>query len=639
MKCEMAGLLLATLSTASFPFALAGHDVSAFAPDGRIALGANYWASKSSTRMWQDWQPDEISKDLDVLKAHGFSFLRVFPRWDVFQPIWEAHRPGHETYETYMTQDELPRPETPAGHAGVDERMMRRFEEFCDMCAARGFKLIVCPLTGQMTFRVYVPQALERRDLYSDPVALKWERRYLDYFVRRMRHHGAIAAWESGNETNCLGPIASPDAVEAWLALIHGTIRLADGARPVIGPNSLEITDGKWRVDRIAALSDVLTVHPYQIWSNAYLDDGNGIRNALFATSYNVALEQIGGKPAFVEEHGIRRAEWISKANVARYARGLCWNLFASGCRGLGWWCAFDQDNQMIPPYDWKEPCVELGAFKSDRTPYPVAHALSKFTSFILSLPFKALPPAKADCVIIVRDSEMVNGTYVLARQAGLQPRFADPTKRLPDSRVYFLPDAKGRAFLTLRRWDELKARVRDEGATLAIEWNDTFLPDHEEVFGAEIESRTPGRPVFRPISAEALETDKSGNPCFMRNRYGKGTVYLLTRPVSALANGKTGGFDSDAWRYYATACPKKLLVEDGARDVTVSEHPFADGTVAVILVNNSSRPHSSKPAIASGWTVAGSLTDDASAAEWKDGALRLDGNAGILLMLRKGDR
>ena len=281
----------------------------------------------------------------------------------------------------------------------------------------------------------------------------------------------------------------------------------------------------------------------------------------------------------------------------------------------------------------------ELGAFKSDRTPYPVAHALSKFTSFILSLPFKALPPAKADCVIIVRDSEMVNSTYVLARQAGLQPRFADPTKRLPDSRVYFLPDAKGRAFLTLRRWDELKARVRDEGATLAIEWNDTFLPDHEEVFGAEIESRTPGRPVFRPIAAEALETDKSGNPCFMRNRYGKGTVYLLTRPVSALANKKTGGFESDAWRYYATACPKKLLVEDGARDVTVSEHPFADGTVAVILVNKSSRPHSSKPAIASGWTVAGSLTDDASAAGWKDGALRLDGNAGILLMLRKGDR
>ena len=234
----------------------------------------------------------------------------------------------------------------------------------------------------------------------------------------------------------------------------------------------------------------------------------------------------------------------------------------------------------MIPPYDWKEPCVELGAFKSDRTPYPVAHALSKFTSFILSLPFKALPPAKADCVIIVRDSEMVNSTYVLARQAGLQPRFADPTKRLPDSRVYFLPDAKGRAFLTLRRWNELKARVRDEGATLAIEWNDTFLPDHEEAFGAEIESRTPGRSVFRPISAEALETDKSGNPCFMRNRYGKGTVYLLTRPVSALANEKTGGFDSEAWRYYATACPKKLLVEDGARDVTVSEHPFADGTV-----------------------------------------------------------
>lgn len=615
-------------------------DISTFAPTGTLAFGLNYWASKSATRMWQDWNPSEIEQDLDVMKAHGFTFLRVFPRWDVFQPIWEAHNPRRKLQcETYLTSDELHRPDTPAGYAGVDERMMECFEAFCNMCAARGFKLIVCPLTGQMTFRIYVPQALERRDLYSDPVALMWERRYLDYFVRRMRHHEAIAAWESGNETNCLGDIDSPDAVEAWLAFIHGTIRLADRTRPVIGPNSLEITEGKWRIDRIAALSDVLTIHPYNMWKNAYLDEGNGIRNAFFATSCNVALEQIGGKPAFVEEHGIRRAECMSKANVARYARGLCWNLFAAGCRGLGWWCAFDQDEQMIPPYDWRQPYLELGAFKSDRTPYPVAKAMAKFSEFLRSLPFKVLPAAKTDCVIIVRNDEMVNSTYVLARQAGLQPRFADPTKRLPESKVYFLPNAKGRAYLTLRRWEELKGRVRDGGATLAISWNDTFLSGHEEVFGAEIESRTPGKPVFRPITAEVLERDSEGRPYLLRNKYGKGCVYLLARPLAAAASEQTGGFDSDAWKYYAKVCERNLLVDDGVRDVTASEHQFDDGSVGVILVNNSSTAVSVKPKIAAGWSVTESLTDDASAATWKDGALKLDGNAGILLMLRKGDR
>ncbi|MCQ2392055.1 MAG: hypothetical protein MJ240_11585 [Kiritimatiellae bacterium] len=614
----------------------AEFDISAFAPEGGLALGANYWGSKSATRMWQDWDPDSLAKDLDVLKAHGFTYLRVFPRWDVFQPIWEAHTPNQQTYETYLTQDELPRPETPAGYAGVDERMMERFEAFCDLCAKRDMKLIVCLMTGQMTFRIFTPQALERRDLYTDPVALKWERRLLDYFVTRMRHHRAIAAWESGNETCCLGPIASPDAVEAWLALIHGTIRLADPTRPVIGPNTINITDGAWRIDRIAPLSDVLTVHPYNMWTKAFLDDGNGIRNAFFAPSCNVALEQIGGKPAFVEEHGIRRAECTSKANTALYARGLCWNLWSSGCRGLGWWCAFDQDNQMIPPYDWKEPYLELGAFKSDRTPYPVAKTLGSFMSFLDGLPFRKLPAAKTDCVIIVRDGEMVNSTYVLARQAGLQPRFADPTKKLPDASVYFLPNAKGRAFLTLRRWEELKARVREGGATLAISWNDTFLSDHEAVFGAEIESRTPGKPVFRPITAEVLEKDGEGRPYLMRNRYGKGVVYLLARPLALAANARVGGFDSNSWRYYAKVCPKKLMVEDGVRDVTVSEHPFGETRVGVILVNNSTTPYAAKPTVAEGWRVVSAHTDDPVAAEWKDGALRLAGNAGILLMLEK---
>lgn len=611
--------------------------LSAFAPTGTLAFGVNYWASKSATRMWQDWEPEEIAKDLDVLTAHGVTFVRVFPRWDVFQPIWEAHHPWRDQHvETYLTADERPRPETPAGDAGVDERMMERFEAFCDLCAARGLKLIVAPLTGQMTFRIYVPQALERRDLYADPVALMWERRYLDYFVRRMRHHRAIAAWESGNETNILGPIASPEAAEAWLAFIHSTIRLADPTRPVIGPDTCQITEGNWRIERVAPLSDVLAVHPYNMWKKAYLDEGNGIRNAFFVASCRLALEQIGGKPAFVEEHGLRRAECMSRANAARYARGLCWNLLASGGRGLGWWCAFDQDNQMMPPYDWKEPCLELGAFKSDRTPYPIAKALARFMSFVRSLPFPALPAAKTDCVIVVRDDEMVNSTYVLARQAGLQPRFADPTKRLPEAPVYFLPDARGRACLSLRHWEELKARVRDGGATLAISWSDTFLSGHEEVFGAEIERRTPGKPVFRPITAEVLEREPDGCPRFLKNRYGKGTVYLLSRPLAAAANNKTGGFDSDAWKYYARVCPKRLLVENRVRDVTISEHPFADGSVGVVLVNNAATRVATTPKVADGWSVASALTDDADAATWADGELRLDGNAGILLLLKK---
>ena len=626
-------VLLGLLTTAR---CVAANDEPAFLESGGLELGVNYWASKTATRMWQDWQPEEIARDLDVLKSHGFRFLRVFPRWDVFQPIWEVHSPNRKKSEIYLTADELPRPDTPAGFAGVDERMMERFEAFCDLCAARDLKLIVCVMTGQMTFRIFVPQALQGCDLYADPLALAWERRYIDYFVRRMKHHRAIAAWESGNETCCLGPIASPDAVEAWLALIHGTFRLADPSRPVIGPNGTGITDDPWRVDRISMFSDVLAVHPYNMWSKAYLHDGNGIRNSLLAASQNMVVEQIGGKPCFVEEHGVRRAESLSRDNVAYYVRGLCWNLWAMDCRGLGWWCAFDQDNQLIPPYDWREPYLELGIFKSDRSPYPAAKAVRKFHDMLGKLPFARLPKAKSDCVIIVPDCDLALGTLILARQAGLMPTFADPTRALPESSVYFLPDAKGRAWLTQTRWEDLKARVRDGGATLAVSWNNTFLSHHEEVFGAEIDRRTPRHIVFRPITAEVLERDAEGDPLLMVNRYGKGKVYLLARPISRRALDQEGGFDSDLWKYYARVCPKQTIVRTGLRDVMASEHPFEDGSVGVVIVNNASDRKTFSSEIAEGWTVASTLTDDAAAAVWSDGRLTLDGNAGLLLILRK---
>ncbi|MBR0056077.1 MAG: hypothetical protein IJP66_02000 [Kiritimatiellae bacterium] len=53
----------------------------------------------------------------------------------------------------------------------------------------------------------------------------------------------------------------------------------------------------------------------------------------------------------------------------------------------------------------------------------------------------------------------------------------------------YFFSLAADRAFLTLERWEELKARVR-AGATLYLSWNDTFLDSMEEVGGVEVAFR-----------------------------------------------------------------------------------------------------------------------------------------------------
>ena len=57
--------------------ALAVSAAEAFLPSGRLALGANYWASHAATQMWSKWNADEVEKDLAALEASGMTMLRV----------------------------------------------------------------------------------------------------------------------------------------------------------------------------------------------------------------------------------------------------------------------------------------------------------------------------------------------------------------------------------------------------------------------------------------------------------------------------------------------------------------------------------------------------------------------------------
>ena len=54
---------------------------------GKLHVGLNYWASESATRMWRNYDPQVIEKDLALCEKYGVSMLRVFALWPDFQPI------------------------------------------------------------------------------------------------------------------------------------------------------------------------------------------------------------------------------------------------------------------------------------------------------------------------------------------------------------------------------------------------------------------------------------------------------------------------------------------------------------------------------------------------------------------------
>ena len=627
-------------------------------PSGRLALGANYWASHAATQMWSKWDEAAVEKDLLALKDAGMTWLRVFPNWAEFQPIVAVPLNGghwNVTRETRMFLSEDPLPDTPCGRAGVDERLVERFERFCDLAEKHGFRLIVPLLTGQMTFRNLVPPALVHLDPYADPYALKWEARYLECMVTRLKAKKAIAAWESGNEARILGKCENPDQAEFWQRYVQDVIRRADPSRPVVGVDGLNLTDDSvWPTRVNALLSDYVTTHPYGMWGAVYQDDMRSIRSLLFASSQTAILGDVAGRPSFVEEHGARRQEQVSRGHLADYMRGMLWNAWDADCRAMLWWCAFDQTGVEIAPYDWREPCVELGIFTRDRQPYPALESLRKFAAFQASLPFPALPKARPNCHFIVSDADVARASYVLAKQAGLRPSFQSAEQPIRDAKRYFLPSAKGRACLTLGRWRELKEKVRG-GATLYLSWDDTFLDEMESVAGIEIDYRdaagesaevrgegysftvrTPIRRRFRALTAKTLAADAAGNGVFFVNRYGKGSVYVLAFPLESLCCKGAGRFASDAYRIYETVAPVWKLLKTGRRDVVATEHCFGGGRCGVVVVNNSPDPYVGAPEIAEGWEVKSALTDDPACAKWGDGKLELGPDSGILLMTEK---
>ena len=210
-----------------------------FEAGGRFFVGCNYWASHAGTAMWRDWRPEVVEADFRLLAENGVEVARVFPLWPDFQPIQALTGGGQSFVE--MRFGERPLPDTPAGRAGVDEVMVERFRELCRVAEANRIKLIVGLVTGWMSGRMHVPPAFERVNVITDPTAIRWQVRRVRYLVRELRGCPAIAAWDLGNECNCMAWSDSPSEAWCWSNAITSAVRVEDPDRPVVsGMHSLK---------------------------------------------------------------------------------------------------------------------------------------------------------------------------------------------------------------------------------------------------------------------------------------------------------------------------------------------------------------------------------------------------------------
>lgn len=622
------------------------HD-SLFATDSlfageRFEVGCNYWARHAGVYMWRDWDARQVEKDLDLLAAHGMTVLRVFPLWPDFQPL-TAEYGGCGAFRGY-TQNGGPI----KNYAAVDDSMIDRFRYLCDVAEKRGIKLVVGLVTGWMSGRLFVPPALEGKNVLVDPDAIAWQCRFVRYFVDSLKNHPAIAAWDLGNESNCMGD-ARPEQLWLWMHAVSSEIRVNDPSRPVVsGMHSVKtLKDANVNVRQQSELVDWLTTHPYPLWTpECNLEQFDSLRNGCHPACETTLYANLSGRPAFVEEAGSMGPGIVSEERAAAAMRMQMFSCWAAGVPAFVWWCAFDQGHLDFAPYDWTAIERELGLFMVDGTPKPTATGMRDFASFIKSLPFAALPPRRIDAVVLVSEKEdfwkQALGAWLLSRQAGFDICYAPAEGEWPQSSFYILPSSASNSYTTYshRAWKRLVGKVQLGATVLITLGNGAVLSDLEAVAGVRTESHfkcnttrhviakkggfdLPDSYVRRIslVDGDVLAKDAEGSPVMTMKRLGTGRVVFMNGAVEVNAS-------IDGWPAYAEAAEVagvKRLVRGDNPSVGFTEHSM-NGVTYVVAVNYKSDP------VNVNIECDGTISRTFGSGSLKDGVLSLGANNAVVI-------
>jgi beta-galactosidase len=638
----------------------------AFTTPGSFMVGCNYWASHAGTHTWSNWHPEVIEADFKQLSENGIKVLRVFPLWPDFQPIHQIY--AGEGKPKYIGFKDGPLPLTEAGQNGMSEEQLQHFKTMADLAEKYKLKLVVGLITGWMSGQLYVPPALEGKNILTDPESLAWQQKFVTTFVGRFKNHKAILAWDFGNECNVMEKVASNYQAYVWSSVISGAIRSMDNTRAIVsGMHTLSPSDdAEWRIKDQAALTDVLTTHPYSLWTPYASQDGiNTMRTILHGAAETRMYGDIGGKPCLTEETGVMGPMTGGEQEKASFARTALFSNWANDCRGTFWWCGYDQLRLSYAPYDYASVEQELGLIKEDRTPKPVLGEFKKFSAFIDQLPFKVLPARKTEAVCILTEGQenwpVAYSSFILAKQAGFDFKFEKAGQELTDAPLYLLPSIKGIDPVFKGYWFKLLDKVK-QGASLYLSIDDAYLPTLTEPLGIEISTNIKRRGDLRFASAEAggdslkfitpavrkyiikskqakvLATEPDGNPALLECSLGKGKVYLLTFPLEMNMATTTGAFDKGQPQYnhiykkIAQTLLNDRVITQNDPSIGVTEHPVSDKEKVIIMINYNPETADAMLKLKDGWKISSSLYGGLPTG----GKVQLKGNDALVLIVKK---
>ncbi len=210
--------------------------------------------------MWHEFDADAVRRDLSAIAARRIETVRVQLSWDAFMP-----------------SDRAPNP-----------RRMRDLEILLTVARELGLRLVLTVFAETIGDCLMLPAyAVDRRnprrgvrcvtdarvvdggprDIYTDPLMLEVQVRWLDALLGGFASHPAIAAWELGHDpASTIRPARIADLV-GWVALLAERVRGQDErCRLTLGQSDVV----RGRAVRLASVADSvdelgLTVRPQRL--------------------------------------------------------------------------------------------------------------------------------------------------------------------------------------------------------------------------------------------------------------------------------------------------------------------------------------------------------------------------------------
>lgn len=614
---------------------------------GAFIIGCNYWASHSGLYMFQDWRPEVIEEDFKKMAEIKLQMVRIFPLWSDFQPI-SVLKGQNAARVAYAWKGNQP---LPADGSTVDPVMLERFRFVCDCAHKHNIKVLVSLVSGWMSGELFMPPVVQDVNLFTDPDAIYYEIRLIKEVIHALKDHPAITVWEPGNECNNLGVCAGRKEARMWMEVITTAIREADPTRPVAaGMHGIIAAANEacspvgwpWIAPDLGRCCDLLTTHPYPAFTyHAGIDGLGSFRSAFHAAAESRFYADTSGRPCFAEELGSLAPIIASEKTAAEYLKTTLANLYIHDCRGMLWWCTFDQQHLPHPPYTWCAVERQLGLFHVDRSLKPVAETVKAFQEKVAALPFKNLPAMQKEALVILTSSgeswASAWGAFLLAKKAGFDVEFCYSSGVLPEKELYIVPSVATIEGVSYELHKALMEKVQ-RGATVLITYDNAMMAPFDSELGVEslgrddceqtvlvelggnlLDFHLRSRLILDAVDSEVLLRDTDGRIVFTRKRADKGEIFFCALPVEKECITHTGKVDGNYFEFYRIAakeiCDARPLRSTDEM-VTVTIHPTGDGKVIAAIVNNSSRDVQKPVELHKDWLTVGELPFEIPARE-----------------------